>query len=296
MRRSGSISRIAPSRRRRRTKIRASGKRASACGDAQADDPGVGGHRVGAELERAVTRLDAGGGAAHAEALLEREGLGLEVDAEEARPEHAAEPDHADGAEDVADRVGDRDVGDHPVAVGVGEAEGAERLGGGAHRRALGQAAGEKARGIAGIEAEDVGHDDHRPEAGHGADHRQEQRLHPALAQRLQELRADGIADAEEEEEEEEGLGHRRDRDVRELADGEAGQQRSRDRPEGELAELHAADEVAERDGQEHRKLGILLEEAGEPVHVGSSRCGPAPRLRSAAARSPGPRASAACC
>ena len=142
-------------------------------GDAQADDLRVGGHRVGAELERAVAGLDAGGGAAHAEALLEREELGLEVDAEEARPEHAAEPDHADGAEDVADRVGDRDVGDHPVAVGVGEAEGAERLGGGAHRRALGQAAGEKARGIAGVETEDVGHDDHRPEAGQGADHRQ---------------------------------------------------------------------------------------------------------------------------
>ena len=121
-------------------------------GDAEADDLGVGGHRVGAELEGAVAGLDARGGAAHAEALLEREGFGLEVDAEEARAEHAAEPDHADGAEDVADRVGDRDVGDQPVAVGVGEAEGADRLGGGAHRRALGQAAGEQAAGVAGVE------------------------------------------------------------------------------------------------------------------------------------------------
>ena len=53
--------------------------------DAQADDPRVGGHRVGAQLERAVAGLDARGGAAHAEALLEREGFGLQVDAEQAR-------------------------------------------------------------------------------------------------------------------------------------------------------------------------------------------------------------------
>ena len=55
---------------------------------------------------------------------------------------------------------------------------------------------------------------------------------------------------------------------MRDLADGEAGQERTRDRPEGEVAELHAADEVAERDGEEDRELGILLEEACEPVHA----------------------------
>ena len=97
-----------------------------------------------------------------------------------------------------------------------------------------------------------------------------QQRLHPALAQRLQELRADGIADAEQEQQEQERLGHRRDRHVRDLADGEAGQERSRDRPEGEFAELHPADEVAERDGQEDREFGVLLEEACDPVHLGS--------------------------
>ena len=118
------------------------------------------------------------------------------------------------------------------------------------------------------VEAEEARHDHRGGEPGHGADDRQRDGLDPALAQRLQELRTDRIADAEEEEQEQERLGGGRDGNLGDLADGETGEQRPGDGSEREPGELHAADQVAERDREEHGELGIG--DRGNPLHAAS--------------------------
>ena len=93
----------------------------------------------------------------------------------------------------------------------------------------------------------------------------QQHRLQPVALQRLHELRADRVADAEQEQQEQKGLGHARDGHRRKLPDEQAGEQRAGDRAKAERPEFEASDPVARGDHQEQRELRVADQELLQP-------------------------------
>jgi hypothetical protein len=86
-----------------------------------------------------------------------------------------------------------------------------------------------------------------------------------AALHRLEEIRPDRVADAEQEQQEQERLGGTGNRHLDHPAEQHADHQRPRHRAEAEAAELEAADPVAEPDDEEHRQLRVLRDEGAEP-------------------------------
>ena len=199
--------------------------------------------------------------------LFQLERLGGQVDAKQSRTDDAAEQNDAEGAEDVADCVSHRDVRHKPRPFSLGQRQGVDRLRRCTHGRALGQCARDKPGSKAGIETKGRGDDDCGEEPGHTYDHCEQHRPQPVSLQRLQELRSDRIADAEEKQEEQKRLRHCRDRDIGELADQDAGKKRAGDGSEAEASELYAADQVSDADRKEHGQLRILDQELLDPRH-----------------------------
>ena len=81
------------------------------------------------------------------------------------------------------------------------------------------------------------------------------------------ELRSHFIPGGEEEEIEEDRLYDGGDLDV-ELPDQNSGQERPDDDPEAKAPELDATDQEADREREEDRQFGILLQRLYEKVHV----------------------------
>src|SRR5439155_792182 len=80
-----------------------------------------GGDAMGAHREGAPRGGDAGRVALQAERFLDLQRLGGQVGAQQAGPHVAAEEDHAERAEEIAERIGDCDVGDEPFLFGCGK-------------------------------------------------------------------------------------------------------------------------------------------------------------------------------
>jgi hypothetical protein len=145
------------------------------------------------------------------------------------------------------------------------QAQAVDRIGSRTHRRALGEGTGHQPCRKAWIQSKRLGDGNGSCKASDGDHDCQKYRFQPVTLQCRDELRSDGIADAEQEEQEQERFGHPRDRHMGELPDEKAGKESARHRAEAERPDLEVADPVARADHQEKRELRIADEELLQP-------------------------------
>ncbi len=169
----------------------------------KADEGAAHGHAIAAQLDAPAHLDDVRAIAIEAHRQLELLRLRLEIDAQQPGPEIAAHEDDAESAEQVADRIGHDDVIDQNVALVLSDRQMADGIGGGADHRRFREAAGDQARGEAGVEVKDARHDIGGDESGHRHDDAEQGGGGALIADGAEKLRADRIADAEQEEQEE---------------------------------------------------------------------------------------------
>ena len=201
----GSGSPTTPSRRIRSTKTRRSGTEASI---SETDLPAAAAEaRERPGVPFPVGGADAGlGGGLAGQRDLEVPGLLPEVESEEARRERREVPDQRGRADEVGDRVGDRDLGGHAGPLGGGQRQGMDGLGGGADDGRLGEGPGEQPGGGPGVVAEEL-RDHHRHEEAGDRHHHGEAEVRERVPpQPAEELGSDLVAGAEEEQVEEDHL------------------------------------------------------------------------------------------
>src|SRR4026208_1933449 len=155
-----------------------------------------------------------------------------------------------------------------PGVSAPGMRPGARR--GSSHGRAVCERTRHETGRKTGIELQHSCNDNRSNKTGDAHNDGQQNRLQSVAFQGLHELRAHRIADPEKEQQKKKGFRHPGNGNMRELADEQPGEKRTRHRTETEWPDLEASNPEAGANHQEQRELRVPNQELFQPGKHGN--------------------------